>query len=44
MYSFSAVFPNGFVLIPRPFIKQRTAFLTLLFVETLASFVVAPVL
>lgn len=40
MYGFSAVFPMVFVLFPHPFIKQRTAFLTLVLVETLASFVV----
>jgi len=40
MYGFSAVFPMVFVLFPRPFIKQRAAFLTLVLVETLASFVV----
>lgn len=37
---FPLFFPMVFVLFPRPFIKQRTAFLTSDLVETLASFVV----
>jgi len=37
---FPLFFPMVFVIFPRPFIKQRTAFLTLVLVETLASFVV----